>query len=447
MSKPEREPLNRPRTPPETRLYIMMLAITLLVRVMAVIGTDPTSVYIQFSRAAGAPPPSPGEMVGDPALYDRFGWNLATEGVLGVGSRPTGFCLPGYPLLLAGTYKLAGHLPGVVRWLQVLLNTLTVLFLGALARQLGGPRAEILAVLFGGMSPFFVYFVREIFTEVLFLFGFCAALLTAAWVGRRGRIADGVLYGMAVSVLIMTRPVGFFLVPGTLILARPWASERRRRRLGGLLLGGLVIAGSWGAWILRNRQVFGETVLLDTHGGFSFYLGQLQMRGVPVEEAVKKIGFQDTDIYNGTLPGGPHGELEASRRAGDDAMKMIRSDLPAFAATAFRNLKALWLGSSFTDVAGRGGMRVLMILVAWLSYGPVLVLGLVGLVQCWRTGRWDFFWAFLVILSTTTLLHAVVMGGKRYRAATIDPELMVLAGWQGSRLLGRWWREPQRLAS
>ena len=443
MSKEALEPIHRARTPMEARLYAMMLAITLLVRVIAVIGTDPASVYIQFSRAAGAPPLSEGRLVGDPEIYDRFGWNLATEGVLGVGSRPTAFSLPGYPLLLAATYRLAGHLPGVVRWVQIVLNTLAVLFLGALARRLGGPRAEILALLFGGLSPFFVYFVREILTETLFVFGFCATLLTAARVGSRGRIVDGALYGLAVSVAIMTRPVGFFLVPGTLILARPWASEGKRRRLGGLLLGGLIVAGVWGAWILRNREAFGEAVLLDTHGGFSLYLGQLQTRGVPVEEAVKMLGFHDNEIYKGTLPGGPPGELAASRRAGDNAMKMIRSDPAAFAATALLNIQWLWLGSSFSDIAGQGVMKLLMTLVAWLSYGPILVLGLLGLVRCWRIGRLDFFWAFAIMLFMTTLLHAVVMGGKRYRAATIDPELMVLAAWQGSLLMARWWREPQ----
>lgn len=219
------ETSNRCRTPLETRLYLLAVALTILVRVAAVIGTDPESVFIRWSRSAGAPPLSEEGLVGDPALYDRFGWNVATQGVLGVGSRPSAFSLPAYPLLLGAIYKLFGHLPGAARWVQVLLNSLAVLFLGALARRLGGPRAEILAVLIGGLYPFYVYFVREVLTETLFLCAFSAMLLTAARVGSRGGIVDGLLLGVAVSVAIMTRPVGALLVPGALILARPWAPE------------------------------------------------------------------------------------------------------------------------------------------------------------------------------------------------------------------------------
>ena len=88
-------------------------------------------------------------------------------------------------------------------------------------------------------------------------------------------------------------------------------------------------------------------------------------------------------------------------------------------------------------------MRALMTLVAFASYPPVLVLGLFGLIQCWRIRRRDFFWATVIMLVTTTLLHGIVWGGKRYRTVTVDPELMVLAAWQASLLLTRWWQEPR----
>ena len=106
--------------------------------------------------------------------------------------------------------------------------------------------------------------------------------------------------------------------------------------MAGLVLGALIVAGVWGSWIVRNRQVFGETVPLDTHGGFALYLGQLQARGVP--DAVGVVGYHHGDILRGSLPDGPRGELEADRRAGRRAMKMIRDDPAAFAATLSRTL-------------------------------------------------------------------------------------------------------------
>jgi len=84
-----------------------------------------------------------------------------------------------------------------------------------------------------------------------------------------------------------------------------------------------------------------------------------------------------------------------------------------------------------------------MTLVAFALYPPVLVLGLFGLIHCWSIGRRDFFWATVVMLVSTTVVHGIVWGGKRYRTVIVDPVLMVLAAWQASLLLARWWQEPR----
>jgi len=183
-------------------------------------------------------------------------------------------------------------------------------------------------------------------------------------------------------------------------------------------------------------------VVLDTHGGFGLYLGQLQARGVTIDEAVKIVGYHHADILSGSLPGGARGEIEADRSAGERALQMIRGDPAAFATAALSNIRGLWLGLDFNDLAGPGGMRVLMTLAAGAAYLPVLALGLLGIGLSGRTGRREIFWACVVLLATTTLLHAVVLGGKRYRTVTIDPVLMVAAACQAARFLARFWPEP-----
>jgi hypothetical protein len=168
---------------------------------------------------------------------------LAHEGVLGVGDRPSAFSLPAYPVLLASAYSMVGHRPGAARWIQVVLGTLTVVFLGRLARRLGGEWAEIIAVAGGALYPYFLYFVREILTETLFLFAFAGMMLTAVRVGERGAKRDGLLHGAFAALGLMTRPVGLALELGVLILARPWAREGRRGRGGGG--GGSTVTGGY----------------------------------------------------------------------------------------------------------------------------------------------------------------------------------------------------------
>jgi len=182
----------------------------------------------------------------------------------------------------------------------------------------------------------------------------------------------------------------------------------------------------------RNRQVFGALVPLDTHGGFALYVGQLFSRGIPAEEVFRRVGYSHSDIEKGRLPDGPRGELEADRRAGEAARRMIREDPITFLGTLPRNVTELWLGMDFTDVAARGGGLSLLVLVGLAAYLPLLLLGLAGLGRMIRLRNWDILWALTGILLLTTAVHAVVLGGKRYRVATIDPVLIVLAAYQVS---------------
>src|ERR1700757_3093497 len=85
-------------------LTALGIILALGVRIALVVRCDPEKVGTRWSN------------VGDAQLYDRFGWNVAHEGVLGVGERPSAFVMPAYPLLVGLVYRVAGHRPGAVRW-------------------------------------------------------------------------------------------------------------------------------------------------------------------------------------------------------------------------------------------------------------------------------------------------------------------------------------------
>jgi 4-amino-4-deoxy-L-arabinose transferase-like glycosyltransferase len=427
-----RDPRNEePASSPARRLYWSAVALCVIFRGLALVGTNPDGVMSRWSTAT------------DAAVYDRFGWNLAHRGVLGFEDRPSAFALPAYPLLVAGVYRVAGHRPTAVRVVQGVLGVLTVVALGRLAGCLGGRRSELAAVLGGAVYPYFLYFTREILTETLFLFAFSAMLLSAVRLGRTGRLRDGVFHGASVALALLTRPTGLALEPAALLLARPWAREHRARRLAALLLGLIVLAGAWGSWIARNRAVFGETVLLDTHVGFARLVGQLVSRGLSAEEVVREVGYRHRDIEMNRLPGGPRGELEADRRSGEKARRLIREDPAGFLRTIPRNAAVLWLGLNFSDVGREGGGTVLLALVGWACYGPLLLLGIAGLLRLFRSGRRVEGVSVLLLLAATTFLHALVLGGQRYRVGTIDPVLLVLAAWEAS-VWFRTWREKRR---
>lgn len=418
------------RTPRERWLFLAALGLCVMTRVALVAPSDPSRVMTRWSN------------MGDASLYDRFGWNLASRGVLGIGDRPSAFVMPGYPLLVAAVYRVAGHVPGAVRSVQVVLGLLTVLALGRLAGGLGGPRAETFAVAAGAFYPFFLYFVPEILTETLFLSCFSGMLFTATRLGRTGNLRDGVFHGICLAAAVMTRPVALAMEPGVLLLARPWTRERCGTRLAGLLFALGILCLAWGGWITRNRSVFGELVPFDTHGGFTLYGSQLIARGLDQETVVRttiaELGYYRYDIEKGTLPGGPRGELEADRRARDRALEMIRQDRSAYFARIFKNVARLWLNLDFGEIDQKASGLGLVALAGWCSFLPVAILGLAGLGRAYRCGRPEIFAASLWVLAMTTLLFGLTHAGKRYRVATIDPVLLTLAAWEADQRLREW---------
>jgi hypothetical protein len=409
---------------PLRAFYVAALVVCILLRALYVVQSDASSLYTQWSTA------------GDAEVYDRFGWNLVAHGTLGVGNQPSGFAMPAYPLFLAGIYCVAGHLPGAARWVQILLGVVTIVALGQFARILGGPRARVLAVAIGAIYPFFIYFTGEILTETLFLAAYSGMILTAARLGERGRPLDGVLHGLCLALTFLTRPVGLFLEPAALILARPWSPVNRRSRLAGLGIGFLLFGLAWGSWIARNRSALGETVLLDTHSGMALYLGHLESIGMSQEEIGRRLWYGHADVARGNLPGGPAGELDANRRAGELARQSMRADPGRFLRSVARNIARIWLYLNFSDMGSPTGTVGLATLVGWASYAPVLLLAGAGLVRLRRL-RSHAFTAILALFAISSLVHGIFIGGQRYRVGTLDPLLIVLAALALDQWLGR----------
>ncbi len=146
-------------------------------------------------------------VMGDSLVYGDIARNLLQHGVYGftqviggqvASPRPTLIRLPGYPLFLAGIFRVFGvdrYVPVMV--VQLLLDLWTCLLLGGIARRLYGSRAGAAAVWLAALCPFTANFVAAPLTETPTLFCIGAAFYALA----RWRDEEGWwLYGIAAAL-------------------------------------------------------------------------------------------------------------------------------------------------------------------------------------------------------------------------------------------------------
>ncbi len=205
------------------------------------------------------------------------------------------FRTPGYPIALAGVFRLAGEEPPVLwaRWLGAVLGVLAVWGVVALAGLLFDQQTALLAGAVAAVYPDAISMSTFVLSEA----PFCPLLLlqlclwTRAWrTPSRGRRAAWALAGgVAAGLATLTRPSWLLFTPFALAVAFlvQWArklpgtvSSGRREgpeepsRVGWLglwLMLGLVVAMT--PWWVRNWRVIGHFVPTTLQVGESLYDG------------------------------------------------------------------------------------------------------------------------------------------------------------------------------
>ena len=233
----------------------------------------------------------PNDEPDDARFYALLARNVVVHGMYSGSAEPplapTYVRVPGYPLLIAGIYRVFGiNNDTAVRLVQALIETATCWTVACLALALV-PRAwpqkvrwriQCAALGLAAVCPFTAIYVTTLLTEVLAI-----ALGTAlAWCamralrddrsdgggGRRRAWAWWFAAGLAGGALTIVRPEGGLLVAGAgagLVLAAAWRWRRRTLDAGRparrmLVCGGMLVLGFLacdGPWIVRNASVFG----------------------------------------------------------------------------------------------------------------------------------------------------------------------------------------------
>lgn len=206
---------------------------------------------------------------------------------------------PGFPLLIAVVYAVAGQHPWLIAVVNSVLCAATAILVGWLAQSLGGARAGAAAVLLFSLEPSTFHASTTLMSEALFTF----LLSVAAWIicrpgpeplGPWRALAAGVGLGAATLV----RPVLYpLLVPAVLgIGAGVWLVRRS-------VLSAVRIAASFGlpllvlvgGWQVRNWIRTGDPTFSHVGNAALYFFRaaavEAELNGRPLPEQQERQGW------------------------------------------------------------------------------------------------------------------------------------------------------------
>jgi tetratricopeptide (TPR) repeat protein len=410
----------------ESRVWLFVaLALTFLVRLW----------FILSMR--GQPFSTIGPQMLDSNYYHRWAIDIISGKFWG---SDVFFLRPLYPYLLALVYAVFGQHILAVQLVQTVFATVSCFLLYDATRRIFGRRPAIFAAFGFALTGILVLYTGALlYVEITILLNllFLWLILVA---GRRTWL--WILSGFCFGLLVICRPEMLVVAPFVLI----WLSKKSlvpgpsslvtRRGLVAMTVGALAVIA---IVPIRNYIVARDPVLFTAHSGMNFYYGNNPSADgtwQPTKEFEKGGGFSHERLreISHTIDGKEVKASQASAYWTAQGLKFITHQPLAYLRLLGR--KFLLFLSNYEVPNNYYPETVhaasLPLKLAFVNYGLVLALGLLGMVWTWPK-RSQVLPAYLFVAAylVSALLSYVL---SRLRAPVI-PFLLMFAGYGLSELV------------
>jgi 4-amino-4-deoxy-L-arabinose transferase-like glycosyltransferase len=329
---------------------------------------------------------------------------------------------PGYPLLLAATFKILGPSLEAARVLNLLLAVGIVLMLMTLARRItSDPRVPVVAALIFLLHPGTLIAEARGGVEILFIFVGFGFLLTLYWAAEKGGLWRYLLAGLALGVVVQVRSTPI-LFPGFFLLYAMFTVAKLRQRLSVVYRVAVLSVGMglvMTPWVMRNYRLTHEFVPVSTLGGVGLQEGLCMCRNVsfgddldPVGKAAGRIRGQLAHDLGMRFEGAQYlqtfydarDEVAFNRILFERAKSEYLSDPRLFAGCVGKNLLNFWvLGKTWTVTQLNMLLQI-----------PLLALVFCGLVIAWRRCELRNMGILLTYCGSILIVHLIVVAEARY---------------------------------
>lgn len=183
---------------------------------------------------------------------------------------------PFYPYFLAGFYKLFGHHPQAVLWLQAVLDSGTCVLIMRAAQLAYGARAGLAAGLLAAVYRPFIFDTALLTKETFVLFALALFLIALLRAGEGNLPRRRFLCGLAAGWCLLLRPNAVLLAPAAMLWL--WLRAQPPRN-GRAFIKGAVFPLVLGALLpvlpaaLHNYAASRDLVPVNYTGGFTLFIG------------------------------------------------------------------------------------------------------------------------------------------------------------------------------
>jgi len=179
---------------------------------------------------------------------------------------PTAWRPPGYPILLAGIYKVFGHDVQNVYVFQILALQLSLTLLFLIAKKVFGNLTSLISLGILSVWPFFPTFATQLMTETWALL--LITIIVYILVCTKMSNWKWAVMGMLMGVLLYFRSNFVLFTP---FLFLPFLKQKKIWK--GMLLFFIMTTLVLTPWIVRNQQEFDSFIPLSTQAGEAIFFG------------------------------------------------------------------------------------------------------------------------------------------------------------------------------
>ena len=406
---------NRPLT---TTILIVIILTAVLLRLA-------TAFYLGDSTAPGKDETSYSEL--GARLSEGYGYSFGRPWYPGFvpANTPTAHWSFLYTGFVAGVYALFGRHPLLVRLLSAVISGILLpLMLYRLSHRVwpGREKLALLTAALGAIYAYFILFGAMIQTEAFFIIAVLwslerslalldlyrtptATVTTYLWTA----VTLGISLGLA--ALLRQSILPWAVVLFALLLVAGWKQQQLQAALTSLFAAGLTLLAFILPFTIRNYQVYGDFLLLNSNAGYAMYSAQHPLHGTSFQAFTPAPLPDDLDPL-------PQNEAQWDRALMARGLQFVTEDPGRYAMLSLSRIVdyfMFWPARETSLVNNIGRVLSFAIFLPFMLYGLWLSLS-----------EWRRYWLLYAFIAFYSLIHILTWAMIRYRLP-VDAVLLLFA--------------------